>query len=641
MVGKVLGNRYEILEKVGTGGMSVVYKAKCRLLNRYVAIKILRQDFIDNEEFIKRFKIEAQAAASLSHPNIVSIYDVGNQDELYYIVMEYVDGITLKEYITKKRILGWKESVEIAVQICSALEHAHKNGIVHRDIKPHNIIITSEGTAKVTDFGIARAATFFTVTFAGNAIGSVHYFSPEQARGGYTDNKSDIYSLGVVLYEMLTGIVPFEGDSPVSIAFKHIQQNPTPPKEINNSIPSSLNNVVLKAMSKELEKRYSAVTSMFSDLNEVLKHPEQDIVSPVEQDDEVDSPTLVIPPVNATKSKGSNEQSEGVMKNTDNNTKTPKTKKDRKTLYAAIATSVVIMMLLAFTGYKFVFSTKPAEVSVPNLIGKTEDEARDILSKSNLTFKVKARRSDETVLPGLIIEQSPSVGIPVKLPNEVSVVVSTGKKEIQVPNIEKKDYREAQFEVEKIGLTAKITYESSETIPINFVTRTNPMVGSIVNQGSGIEIFVSNGPSVNTIPMPNIIGKTEVQAKKILAENKLTYGTVSYDENTAAYGTVINQSVSPNSAVTEGTKINLTLSAGKSTPKTIPVKIYLPQDKPTVFVEVLLITKDKQVIAYQKTHKRSDSPVVVNVTGAGKGSIQVKFDGVLKEENSINFEGAR
>ena len=253
LVGKTLGNRYEILEKIGVGGMATVYKARCKLLNRNVAIKVLKDEFANDAEFIKRFQIEAQAAASLSHPNIVSIYDVGNEDNMHYIVMELIEGETLKDIITRKGKLDWREAVDIAAQIAAGLAKAHANHIIHRDIKPHNIIITKDGVAKVTDFGIAKAVSNSTINAFGSTIGSVHYFSPEHARGGYTDEKSDIYSLGVVLYEMVTGKLPFDGDTPVSVALKHIQETPKEPIEINKDIPIGVNNIIMK-QSKKMEK---------------------------------------------------------------------------------------------------------------------------------------------------------------------------------------------------------------------------------------------------------------------------------------------------------------------------------------------------------------------------------------------------
>jgi len=295
LLGRILGERYELIEKIGSGGMAIVYKAKCHLLKRHVAVKILRPELVEDESFVARFKRESLAAASLSHPNIVNIYDVGEENGVYYIVMEYVNGKTLKEYIREKERLEWEEAVRIAAQICSALKHAHKNGIVHRDIKPQNILISEDGTVKVADFGIARAVSSATVTIAGaNVMGSVHYFSPEQARGGYVDEKSDIYSLGIVLYEMVTGNVPFEGDTAISVALKHIQERVKPPWELNPSIPKSLNDVIEKATEKDQAGRYQTAGEMLRDLQRVLRDPEGNFVV---RNIDSDLPTQVMEPV--------------------------------------------------------------------------------------------------------------------------------------------------------------------------------------------------------------------------------------------------------------------------------------------------------------------------------------------------------
>jgi len=279
LIGRMLANRYEILEKIGVGGMATVYKAKCHVLNRFVAVKVLKEEFITDIEFIRRFKSEAQTAASLTHPNIVSIYDVGNEGDVYYIVMELIKGKTLKEIILEDGKLPWKWSVNIAIQIASALETAHKNNLIHRDIKPHNIIITEDGMAKVTDFGIAKAVSNSTITAFGTTIGSVHYFSPEHAKGGVTDAKSDIYSLGIVMYEMLTGRVPFDADTPVSVALMQVQDDPIEPRKLNPQIPISVNNIILKAMQKDPADRYQSATEMLIDLSTALKRPDEDFVN--------------------------------------------------------------------------------------------------------------------------------------------------------------------------------------------------------------------------------------------------------------------------------------------------------------------------------------------------------------------------
>jgi serine/threonine protein kinase len=347
MEGQILGNRYELIEKIGGGGMAVVYKARCKLLDRFVAVKILRPEFTNDEEFVKRFRIEAQSAASLSHPNIVSIYDVGHEGNIHYIVMEYIDGITLKEYISHEGFLKWKQAVNIAIQICSAIEQAHRNHIVHRDIKPHNILLTKDGIAKVTDFGIARAVSSSTITMVGSTIGSVHYFSPEQARGGFIDEKSDLYSLGIALYEMVTGKVPFDGDTPVAIALKHIQNQAKQPVEINKSIPKGVNDIIMRAIKKEQSQRYRTASDMLRDLYRVLKEPDGDFLV---EDNTDGYPTRKIHALDEENFI----QGEGQIEMHERDRKKGK-KKDRYTVILAVLTSVIIMFAIGYITYKLVF----------------------------------------------------------------------------------------------------------------------------------------------------------------------------------------------------------------------------------------------------------------------------------------------
>ena len=371
--GRLLGNRYEIMENIGNGGMAMVYKSKDHILNRYVAVKILRDEFTTDQEFIKRFSIEAQSAASITHPNIVSIYDVGQEGSLYYIVMELIKGKTLKDIIIEEGgPLPWKWSTNIAIQIASALETAHKNNIVHRDIKPHNIIITEDGIAKVTDFGIAKAVSNSTITAFGSTIGSVHYFSPEHARGGFTDAKSDLYSLGVVMYEMLTGKVPFDADTPVSVALKHMQEEPTPPIEINPKIPTSINDIILKAMRKDTSLRYQNATEMLNDLNRALKEPEGNFVDNNEYKSA--DATRVIPTLHNEEIK------------TEKRTKKNKTfiEQHRKLVLALI---VVVLFLLSLGITIGISKTnRVKDVAIPELVGLSREEAEAKIQDSNLTL---------------------------------------------------------------------------------------------------------------------------------------------------------------------------------------------------------------------------------------------------------------
>ncbi|MBO5955192.1 MAG: Stk1 family PASTA domain-containing Ser/Thr kinase, partial [Clostridia bacterium] len=399
LIGTVLENRYEILEKIGSGGMAVVYKAKCQLLNRFVAVKVLRPDLQNDEEFVRRFNIEAQSAASLAHTNIVSIHDVGNQDGLHYIVMEYIEGETLKEYIEKKHILPWREAVDYTIQIAKGLEQAHKNSIIHRDVKPHNIIMTSDGVMKVTDFGIARANVQSTVTCEDTAIGSVHYISPEQARGGYTDERSDIYSLGVVLYEMITGKVPFDSDRPVTVAIMHLQEKPVMPREHNISIPLALEKIVMKAMSKEISMRYKNASEMIADLTAVLNDPSRVVVEAPEEKttDEGMDKTIVMPAVKLrdiqTEAEDEvkpdySEKEPDKEKETEPDTK-KKTieefqgeidkKKEKKVIAFAIISAIAVILLISMafmsiTGMNGLFASA-GTVEIPEIEGMLYDEA--------------------------------------------------------------------------------------------------------------------------------------------------------------------------------------------------------------------------------------------------------------------------
>ena len=380
LIGKMLNNRYEVLEKVGNGGMATVYKAKCHILNRYVAVKVLKDEFTTDSEFIKKFNTEAQSAAGLNHPNIVSVFDVCNEDNLYYIVMELIQGKTLKEIIIEDGRLSWKWSVNIAIQIASALEAAHKNNIVHRDIKPHNIIITEDGIAKVTDFGIAKAVSNSTITAFGTTIGSVHYFSPEHARGGYTDAKSDLYSLGIVMYEMLTGKVPFDADTAVSVALKQVQEEPVDPMRYNDTIPVSVNRIILKAMQKDPNLRYQNASEMLRDLSLALKKPNEDFVVLATRSD--DSPTQKIPTIYELEMEKNNDRrAPKVNKTEETQKKKPNKIKEfyQKHKWAEVATVIlvaIILFALAMFGTIATLTDRPDQVAVPNLVGDADGIGR-------------------------------------------------------------------------------------------------------------------------------------------------------------------------------------------------------------------------------------------------------------------------
>ncbi|HCS72506.1 MAG TPA: Stk1 family PASTA domain-containing Ser/Thr kinase, partial [Clostridiales bacterium] len=446
LLGKILGDRYELLEKSGDGGMAVVYKANCRLLKRIVAVKILKPDLAENDEFIARFNRESQAAASLSHPNIVNMYDVGQEDDIHYIVMEYVDGETLKNRIRREGRLSMEEAVRIASEICSALQHAHDNNIVHRDIKPQNILINKEGTAKVADFGIARAVTSSTVTMADSkVIGSVHYFSPEQARGGYVDKKTDIYSLGIVLYEMVTGVVPFEGESAISVALKHIQEKVTPPGEINSKIPMSIQYIIQRAIEKDLDKRYHDASEMLADLQKALKEPDGKYVKRYLEDDQA---TMIIPALNNIDSGEVNQGTDSAQE--------PEEEKNKGRSWllitvSVIASTVILMVLFMVISSIYMQNFHQEDIPVPMLAGNDESEAREILKSSGLILKIEDWRYDDTVEEGRIISQNPQEDTVVKTNSIVYVIMSSGVKMITVPDVVSYSQRKAEVDLQNLG----------------------------------------------------------------------------------------------------------------------------------------------------------------------------------------------
>lgn len=551
--GKILGNRYEIIEKIGNGGMATVYKAKCHVLNRYVAVKVLRDEFTTDEEFIKRFRIEAQSAASLTHPNIVSIYDVGNEGNLYYIVMELIKGKTLKEIITEERgPLPWKWSVNIVIQIASALEMAHKNNIVHRDIKPHNIIITEDGVAKVTDFGIAKAVSNSTITAFGTTIGSVHYFSPEHARGGFTDAKSDLYSLGVVMYEMLTGKVPFDADTPVSVALKHMQEMPVEPKELNQNIPQSVNDIIMKAMQKDANLRYQSATEMLKDLNEALKSPEANFVQIGEN-------------VNAATQRISTQEIQEAEKRAKENNKKPNKFKElilkHKVLSAILG--AILLFFLVFGLSSLIFNAAfPKEVELPNFVNMTQEEAEQTAEELNLKLVVESEEYSPEVEAGKIISQDPTYqeDYMVKEKSEIKVIISKGTEKTTVPKVEGMTREEAEQALEEAKLKAEVTEENDEEVEAGIVISQEVEPDTEVDAGTVIKIVVSKGSGIVKVKVPSLIGKIEQEAKDLLSAANLEVNIVTDEDESKNDGVVLRQSQDAGTEVEEGTTITITVN---------------------------------------------------------------------------------
>ena len=540
--GRLLGNRYEIIEQVGNGGMATVYKAKCHVLNRFVAVKVLREEFTTDEEFIKRFNTEAQAAASLTHPNIVSVYDVGSEGELHYIVMELIKGKTLKEIIKEDGGVSWKWSVNVAIQIASALETAHKNNIIHRDIKPHNIIITEDGIAKVTDFGIAKAVSNSTITAFGSTIGSVHYFSPEHARGGFTDPKSDLYSLGVVLYEMVTGKVPFNADTPVSVALKHMQENPKEPMEINPAVPKSLNDIIMKAMQKDINLRYQTASEMLKDLSRTVKEPNGDFV--VMEKQERDFPTQRISTIY---DKSEEKREKSFMK------------KHKKLL-------ITIGAILLFVGSIFATTlllniTEAKDVQIPDLLGKEQSQAKSEVEALNLEFVVGGENFNKEVPAGCIISQEPpyTENYMIKEGSTITVILSKGRNLVTVPKVIGKTLDDATTELENLGLLVNVTEEYNKKVEAGYVIEQSVDAKKEIDAGETITIKVSKG--IEKVIVPDLLGKTLDEAKGIITENglKLKEAYTDVDESKPD-GTVIYQSIDPNTEVEKDSYIELTIN---------------------------------------------------------------------------------
>ncbi len=483
LTGTVLGDRYEIEELIGSGGMARVYKARCNQLNRYVAIKVLRDELKDDTEFVEKFKTEALAAASLTHPNIVSVFDSGVDNGVYYFVMEYVDGYTLKQYITRRGALDWHEACDITLAICAAIEHAHKNNIVHRDIKPHNIMINSDGVVKVTDFGIARAVSSSTIVRGGNIIGSVHYFSPEQARGDAVSFKSDIYSIGVVFYEMLTGRVPFDASDPFSVAKMHVEKEPIEPKRMNDEIPYVINNIVMRTLAKKPQERYNNVTELIdtikSAVNSINSYGEGANIG--KTDDMLDD-TIQLSPVTSTI-------------NATEKSKNKKEKTDKSSSILGVIIGALIIALL-FGTYAFSGKFSVGRKKVEDFTGKTYEEiAKKYEDGETYIIEIGKEEQSEKYDEGVIIEQNPKGGKRFSendLPLTITVTVSLGSGEIMEDYIGE-DYADVEYKLEKDGYKVEIKERDSDKYDEGIVIKTIPSEGNRIKKGDRIVLYVSKG----------------------------------------------------------------------------------------------------------------------------------------------------
>lgn len=632
-VGKRLDGRYEIQEIVGVGGMSVVYKAYDNVDDRVVAVKILKDEFLTNDDFVRRFKNESKAIALLSHPNIVKVYDVSFGEKLQYIVMEYVDGITLKEYIQKQGAITWNDALFFTTQILKALQHAHDKGIVHRDIKPQNIILLPNGNIKVADFGIARFSRSETRTLTDTAIGSVHYISPEQAKGEFTDEKADIYSVGVVLYEMLAGKVPFEAESAVSVALMQLQNNAKRLTEINPDIPLGLEQICIHAMEKDPKDRYQSATEMLLDVEEVINNPKTVFdyscfvdKSPTKYISNTDKITAETPVINEKPIEKAVDSDEDEVEYYDPDHK-------KKVISAVLIGIIILVTAAVLLVMAITASFKTSTNTLDNFVGFSYDELISS-NKYDYEFVLEQKKTDE-VEPGIVVDQSPEAGSKVISGSQVKLVVSASMDDINVPNIYNLNDEKAKKALANEGLTNyKFTTISSETVEEGLVVYTEPKAGTVVSSDTQIVVFVSSGPTtkeVVNIEVPDVTGLKQEGARAFL--EKMGFKNVNFvtQDDLRPKGVVISQSPAAGSSATADDKIKVVISSGETTTTTKPTsKVSLSVSLPKIVDESgEYITDTLEVTIDGETYL--NQAVTLNGTNA---SVSITLDG----ENEANVK---
>lgn len=676
-IGTIIGDRYEILEKVGSGGMADVFRAKCHRLNRYVAIKILKQDYSEDTKFVTKFRGEAQAIAGISHPNIVGIYDVGEENGMYYIVMELVDGITLKKYIEEKGKLSVKEAVGIALRIANGLEAAHSNHIIHRDIKPQNILIARDGTAKVTDFGIAKAASSNTIT--ANAMGSVHYISPEQARGGYSDEKSDIYSLGVTMYEMLSGTLPFNGESAVAIALAHIQEEAVPLAALDATIPKGISNIVNKCMQKKTELRYSCVADLIADLKMFLQDPSGDygVIGNLYKNDGTifmskddvntlrDASRKGMGPVEQKPEPQEPEEPEEPESNSDVDPKL-----EKALVFGSIGVAIIIgLVILYMVGRVLGFwgSAKPEsnsgsssttasetakpgsdtsgdEITLEDYANKIKDYVETDLSNYDITCTVTEEASDE-IEKGYVIRTSPAAGSTVAKGGKVELIVSSGVEQVSIPDTTGDTITDAYQTLNDKGFKVKQGEDVYSSQAIGKVAYTKPAAGKKVDKGATITIYPSKGEETKYVKVPNLLGMTRSQAKSALEKAGLKYGSETKSYSSTQKNRVCVQSVSSGNEVEEGSTVDVTLSLG-------PEKTYTYEGSVTIanpfeyetdsgIIKVILKQDGNTTTVREEQKTYYDFPWTldgIKGSSANQGEITVYRDGQQVATYNVTFK---
>jgi serine/threonine-protein kinase len=620
LIGKIMGNRYELLKQLGGGGMAIVYMGRDTMLNRLVTVKMLRPEFTSDEDFVKRFRREAQAVASLSHPNIVSIYDVGLEDKTHYLVMEYVEGDNLKNLIREKGVVPVDRAVEIARQVCEALQHAHENNIVQRDIKPQNILITKGGRAKLTDFGIAREATTATLTQTDTIVGSVHYLSPEQARGETAGPRSDIYSLGIVLYEMVTGVLPFKGETPIGVALKHIQEIPVQPSSLNPSVSPALEMVIIRALAKDPADRYQTASQMAAELEKLSGAAAVDL----KQDDD-EFATRVIPAIQPLQ-----EDLQPAGENNINTRSRP-----------VIMWLGLVLLIMAIAGAAaFWYYVNVPEVSVPDVTGETEADAREILQGQGIKNIQIARNAHPNVAQGLVISQDPEPDTKIKVTRTVTLSVSLGAELRDVPAVIGLPIGEAKILINKneLNVADPVQERNSNEYPAGVVLDQDPKAGSKLSRGSGVMLFVSKGAQPVNQLVPSLVGLTVDGAKAELDKLKLKLDANAGKATSTEYfaGEIISQSPAKGTEVQEGATVRVILSSGPGPAKRVAkVEANIPDDNKDH--ELKIVVRDTKGVNdfYINTYPPGEK-VVKEVPYYGKAVIQVYIDKKLAGE--MNFD---
>lgn len=646
-IGKRLDGRYEIHELIGVGGMANVYRCTDTIDDREVAIKILKDEYLNNEEFIRRFKNESKAIAMLSHQNIVKVYDVSFGDMIQYIVMEYIDGITLKEYIDQQGIIEWKDTIHLTIQILRALQHAHECGIVHRDIKPQNIMLLQDGTIKVTDFGIARFSDKSTRTMTEQAIGSVHYIAPEQAKGDVTDGKTDIYSVGVMLYEMLTGKLPFDGDSAVTIALMQLQSTPRRPREVNPGIPIGLEQITMRAMQKLPADRYKSAAEMLSDIERFRLNPS--IVFNYGKNVVDNQPTRFVNSIKEAKSSEVNNSDRtrivdipnSTDQSSDDNFADEEYAKEHSSAYYAIkgiliAAVVVCVVFFALAFFRGCSVSQSKDVVVPDYVGKSFVEVKEN-NPNNFVFEIKSE-FDETKEIGAVLEQDPPANsMKVKSGSTITLTVNGTDTEVSVPYVINNDEKAAVQSLKDKNLMADVVYVENTKTPKGYTIDTFPKAGVKTTIGSTVTVFIANGAKPEQVKLPSVEGLMLSEAQQMLTELGLTVETQLDDESKEPKDTVLSMSPLQYGKVDKGSVITLLVSSGLGDKNTVNIVVDLPENSPetvemTVIVDGVIDTQYSKTLVpmYNKT-------CTLEFTGSGTSSIVVQLDGQVYREYSIDY----